>query len=382
MLLNGYTVKSIMQVLEILQADLQAQGKFRFKYLREYPDDKIMMTCPFHKGGQEVKPSANIVLVEKSGLSAGFFHCYVCGDWRATLDFFSFISAVLGRRDGGQEGIKWCKEKGLIECRGTLGLFKNLMKPSMIDVESLLKKSIQTGKSPYIYFNHELKRVVYTDLYRQEKIDGYEKREYYTEEELQYFRYTHDYVYKRGVTDDLIEKFDIGYDRKNECITFPCKDENGCYAIIRRNVKFKRYELPSEEKPIWGLYEVPNNAESVIICESIFNALSLWKWGYYAIALLGLGTERQVKMINWRGWKSVYLAFDGDLAGRKATEKWCKALRWFSVGVYDVPDGKDVNDLSQEEFEALPIYQYPYGISFGDRKYRNYKNAFKERAWN
>lgn len=30
--------------------------------------------------------------------------------------------------------------------------------------------------------------------------------------ELDRYRYIHPYMYKRGMTDDLIEKFDVGYD--------------------------------------------------------------------------------------------------------------------------------------------------------------------------
>lgn len=389
---NGYTIKNPMGVLEALHLEMVSRGKPHIlSFLEEHPDVSIRMKCPFHNGGYERNPSANIVLREVSGLQVGMFHCYACDDWRNTLDFFRFISVVLGKMDAGLEGINWCKERGFIvkrlpifeNCEGHV--FSQLYKPtpSVKDILCKLKNEPTIKSNPYSYFDHDKNQAVFTDFYRREKIDNYQARIYHSEEELARYRYTHDYVYKRGVTDELIEQFDIGYDRKAECITFPCRDENGVYSIIRRSVKMKRFEIPAgEDKPIWALYDIPNDAEAVIICESIFNALSLWKWGYYAIALMGLGTDKQVKMINWRGWKNVYLALDGDLAGRKATEKLCKKLRWFVKYIYNIPDGKDVNDLSQEEFEALPIYQYPFGVTFGDKKYRHYKNAFKERIWN
>jgi DNA primase len=45
---------------------------------------------------------------------------------------------------------------------------------------------------------------------------------------------------------------------------------------------------------------------------------------------------------------------DGDEAGRKATEKLKKALKSVAmVWVIHMPDGKDLNDCTKEEFEQL-----------------------------
>ena len=42
-----------------------------------------------------------------------------------------------------------------------------------------------------------------------------ETKSYITEEQLDKYRYTHPYLYKRGLTDEDIYKYDLGYDNNN-----------------------------------------------------------------------------------------------------------------------------------------------------------------------
>ena len=50
-------------------------------YLREIGKPKkgnISITCPFHKDGQETKPSATIRRTEGQNTYIGNFHCFTC----------------------------------------------------------------------------------------------------------------------------------------------------------------------------------------------------------------------------------------------------------------------------------------------------------------
>lgn len=52
-------------------------GKWYFKHIRTTPDN-IQVTCPFHKDGQENKPSATIRTTEGEKTYIGNFHCFTC----------------------------------------------------------------------------------------------------------------------------------------------------------------------------------------------------------------------------------------------------------------------------------------------------------------
>lgn len=357
MYVNGYNVNDPYEVLETLRLEMHRRGKpYLFAHLKK-KEDSISFTCPFHKGGRERKASAGLLLREKGGLGEGFVHCFTCN---YTADLFVMISNVMGVRDAGVHGLNWYKKTFNINSDGRLDWSWRERDRSYVSITDALKKMNETFKQPLITLEEA------DDKYRRLYIDNYGEREYHAEEELAKYRVKHEYMYKRGLTPEILNMFDVGFDANfkdhlgngNPSLTFPLRDENGVYCIIRRSVNRKLFNIPSGiKKPIWGLYEVPFDADSVIICESIINALTLWQWGYYAVALIGLGTSEQVKMINWRKWKSIYLCFDGDPAGRRATARWIKALPMRNVYFYDMIEGKDVNDLSREEFEALQVYQ-------------------------
>lgn len=353
MILNDLQINEL-EALEGLRLDLHAKGKVHFLRNIRRREDAIQMTCPFHKSGQERRASAGLLLKSKGSLEAGYFHCFTCN---YTADFFVFISNVFGIRDAGIYGKEWLLRNGYAQ----KGYFFTLD-----------KYGEEQGKFDLKKIKADLDKRMAHKTYEQRlaEIDGIDKREYIDEEELKKYRVAHNYLYQRGITPKMIKKFDIGYDKENrdfrgfreECVTFPIKDERGAYCIIRRAINRKRFYIPHNiDKPIWGLYEVPNSCDSVIICESIINALTCWCWGYYAIALLGTGTEKQMKQIDIRNWHNIYLALDGDSAGRKATRRICKALYTLgrSLYTYNIPLGKDVNDLTKEEFENLQILKFP-----------------------
>lgn len=343
-----------LEALEGLRLDLHAKGKVHFLRNIRRRDDAIQMTCPFHKSGHERRASAGLLLKSKGSLEAGYFHCFTCN---YTADFFVFISNVFGIRDAGIHGKEWLLRNGYAQ----KGYFFTIDKYGEEHNKFDLKKIAADLDKRMAHKTYEQ---------RLAEIDGIDKREYIDEEELKKYRVAHNYLYQRGITPEMIKKFDIGYDKENrdfrgfreECVTFPIKDERGAYCIIRRAINRKRFYIPHDiDKPIWGLYEVPNSCDSVIICESIINALTCWCWGYYAVALLGTGTEKQMKQIDIRNWRNIYLALDGDSAGRKATRRICKALYTLgrSLYTYNIPLGKDVNDLTREEFENLQILKFP-----------------------
>ena len=54
-------------------------GIYYFKDIRKTPDN-LQVTCPYHKGGQERKPSATIRITPSNRTTIGMFHCFTCDE--------------------------------------------------------------------------------------------------------------------------------------------------------------------------------------------------------------------------------------------------------------------------------------------------------------
>ncbi|WP_300924687.1 toprim domain-containing protein [uncultured Clostridium sp.] len=163
-------------------------------------------------------------------------------------------------------------------------------------------------------------------------------------------------MFQRKLTEEIINQFDIGFDKKTNCVTFPVYNKEGkCLFVIKRNVSFKKFYIPSGiDKEIFGLNQIPKNCKEIVICESVFNALTSWVYGKPAIALFGTGSKEQIETIKNLPVRKIILAFDGDEAGQKADKKFRKALSECKlVKSYHLPQGKDINDLSLDEFKSL-----------------------------
>lgn len=310
----------IYDILLELKKQLNEMGIEKLRTIKADRDD-IMITCPNHKGGKENRPSCG---VRKYGgknsmgkdIIQGQVHCFTCG---YTRQFPEFISDCFGYDDNGSFGERW-----------------------LIDTfESMEAVGRDVIKIP-----------------SREKEQQTEKQ-FVSEAELDKYRYTHPYMYKRKLTDEIIEKFDIGYDKdwNGGAITFPVNDENGnCVFIARRCVNSKIFNYPADsEKPVYALDKIlQENISKVYVCESFFNALTLWSWGYPAVALMGTGTSTQYDILKKTPIRSYVLCFDGDDAGAKGDAKFRKALgRTALISSKILPPGKDVNDLMKDEFDML-----------------------------
>jgi DNA primase len=97
-------------------------------------------------------------------------------------------------------------------------------------------------------------------------------------------------------------------------------------------------------KPLLGLQQV-DASPSVIATEGVFDWLTLRRWGYPAVALVG--THARLDIVErLRGFQRVYLALDQDDAGLEATLRLLDVLGPAAIPVA-LPDGiKDVAELA------------------------------------
>lgn len=314
------------EILDELTKELELNGINLLQKTKQSGND-IMVQCPYHGDGQEKRPSAGI------RKSDGIFHCFACGE---THTLPEVISHCFGKDMFGDFGWRW-----LLQNFGTV--------------------SVEERKDVRLDFDRS---------YISNRIDN---RNYITEEELDSYRYVHPYMYERGLTNEVIEIFDIGYDRKCNCITFPVRDVQGrCLFIARRSVSYKFFNYPKGvEKPLYGLYELYRYGTAysangrgatkraplfteVIVCESMLDALAFWTVGKYAVALNGLGNDLQFKQLSELPCRKIILATDMDDRGLEARKRIRANIKNKLITEYFFPKGrKDANDCTKEELREL-----------------------------
>ena len=181
---------------------------------------------------------------------------------------------------------------------------------------------------------------------------------------------------RRGLTDDTIKAFQLGWD--GERITIPIYDE------YNNLVNFRRYKWNSTddqwkvlnytdeygnaygEVRIFGLDRViDSNVEYIVWAEGEMDRICNEQHGFpTACATSGAGTFKPEWTKYFRNKKRVYIAQDNDEAGRAATQKLCEKL-YRVVDVYIIhwpenfPVKGDITDfytkcgLTTEDFQKL-----------------------------
>ena len=303
----------LIDILNELQMQLKLNDIPLLQTMKDTPDN-IMVSCPYHKNGQERRPSAGIKKDD------GVFHCFTCGE---THSLQEVISYCFGHTDDivGSYGWNW--------------LLKNFV-------------SIQV----------EERKDVFIDCTRN-NISTTKSVTYVPEEELDSYREYHPYMWKRKMTPEVVDIFDIGFDRKSNCITFPIRDiTGGTLFVARRSVVGKFFNYPKNvEKPVYGLYELSRLSDfpkEVIICESMIDAIYFWTVDKYAVALNGLGNELQFKQLNTMPCRKFILCTDSDVAGMNARKRIRKNIVHKLITEYKLPiNRKDANECTTEELKNL-----------------------------
>ena len=312
LIVQGRTIDAPIEViLNTLKKELH-NGKLRD--IQNNIKDNISVTCPVHKDGYEKNPSCQIFTSRDSDIvEYGTVHCFTCGYKSRLTDF---ITTCFEEKDPGF-GEQWLIERFGVEFNSNINYL------------------------PEIVLNN-----------RNDK-------KYLDESILDKYNYYHDYMWRRKLTKEVVDFFKIGFDPKLNMLVFPVWDENNNLVMLtRRSVTDKTFLIDKDvDKPVYLLNIINQYGyKKVYVCESQINALSLWSWGYPAIALFGTGSKYQYDILNKSGIRDYVLCFDGDEAGNKGIYRFYHNIRKdVLISVKNIPKGKDVNDLTKDEFDNLDI---------------------------
>ena len=329
------------ELLDILQELISQLRTNDIQLISKYKEGPthIQICCPYHANGMERRPSAGLRKED------GLFHCFACNEVHSLPEVISYC---FGYADDilGKFGWQWLLKN-----------FATIEREERKDVEFDVRRiGVRIGNE---YGNVKQ----YPQQFKSDKHIAGNFNVYVTEEELDKYRYIHPYMYKRGLTDEVIELFDIGFDANTDCITFPIRDVFGnTLFIARRSVRTKFFHYPEGvEKPLYGLYEIMKFynerylISEVIVCESMLDALSFWTIGKFACALNGLGNELQFKQLRELPCRKIILATDMDERGLAARKRIRQNIQDRKIVTqYFFPDGrKDANECTKEELLSL-----------------------------
>ena len=302
----------ISVILQTIKSEIH-NGKL--KDIAQENKDNIAITCPVHKDGMERNPSCQVYTKrDNENVEYGKCHCFTCG-WTGGL--YDLVNACFDEKDP-EFGKEWLLERFGVTYSENIRYL------------------------PEINIRQKVKKVDVID-----------------ENLLQNYNFYHPYMWERKLSKEVVDMFKVGYNPRTQMLSFPIWDEyNRLVLITYRSVIDKRFYIEEDkDKPIylynfikyWGI-------TTVYVVESQINALTLWSWGYPAIALIGNGSKEQMEILNRSAIRNYILCFDGDEAGDKGIIRFLKNIRNdVLVSQKIIPRGKDVNDLSKEEFDSLTV---------------------------
>ena len=299
-LIDNYLIETpISKIIELLRISL-TNGKL--KDVQDKSDD-IVVSCPFHSGGQEEHGSC---FIRKKD---GIFHCFGCGEKGSFLKFVaecfdapeSYAKAWLLKNFGGE----------------------------------LVAKNLFMGEPIVLNRNKGIKKQLDESI-------------------LDQYQTWNPYFNQRKLTRETAQKFNLRYDPKYRQVIFPYYNEKGqLITLLKRSIDTKTFFIETGiTKPVYGINKIfQDNIRTCVLTEGLFDCLLANQYGMPTIATLGNPSIEQFELINKSPLSTIYLMFDNDNAGRSFNEKAHKYLskRLFIIDV-NIIGKKDIGELSYDEF--------------------------------
>ncbi|MCH2074355.1 MAG: CHC2 zinc finger domain-containing protein [Puniceicoccaceae bacterium] len=327
---------SLLRLIESQGYELKREGK------------DYVMCCPFHEedtASMKITPSNNL------------FHCFGCGaggsviDWVMKTQGVSFRHAVEILRTDTSLAAEPLKTK--------TSTVRKLASPLSEDADK------QTALTQVIAYYH--------DTLKQ------------SPEALEYLK-------ARGLDDtELIDHFKLGFANRSLGLHLPQKNRkagaklrgllqeigiyrdsghehfNGSLVVpiindrkitevygrklgsrLRKGTPLHLY-LPDAHEGVFNVEHI--NGDEVILCESIIDALTFWRWGFKHVTTSygtsGFTNEVLQALIDNKV-KRVLIAYDRDDSGNAAAEKVAKKLNKENIDAYRIlfPKGMDANEYA------------------------------------
>lgn len=184
-----------------------------------------------------------------------------------------------------------------------------------------------------------------------------------------------EYLNGRGINNDSIDHFKLGYSENQDMVIVPVHSPDGIpVGLVGRSIEGKSFKnstgLP-RNKTMFNIHRARRSSGTAIIVESSFDAIRVHQSGYpNVIASLGGSMSKiNIENIN-RNFSKVIIMTDADVPGRALGKTIASSLKnkevlWasYSNDIIYPHDAKDVGDMTEEEIKtcienALADYEY------------------------
>lgn len=204
-----------------------------------FPDGRVSsgyvrVRCPYHKGGQEKRPSMSILLEPRGEMTAGTCHCFACGK-------VVMINELL-------------EKVGANPIDDTAIQSQQVSKPVTLSTDPAMYKP----QLPYRFSSYLAGRGIGESVQRLFKVYEKDKKVY-----MPIFNRQGKYMY-----------------------------------VNARSTEGKRFYIETgAEKTLWGIEEI-DLSRPIVVCEAQIDAMSFWEVGMQAVATLGTANIKALNEIK------------------------------------------------------------------------------------
>ena len=166
------------------------------------------------------------------------------------------------------------------------------------------------------------------------------------------------YYSGRLITDQSVNKFNLGYSEKQDMVTIPVHSPDAMVVgFVGRSVEGKEFKntpgLP-KAKLLFNLHRV-KTADKVYVVESSFDAIRLDQVGLPAVATLGANVSNyQIDLLK-KYFNNIIVIADNDDAGGNMKSKIIEKLGSRVNTIQLDNKYKDIGDMTDEELGKLEV---------------------------
>lgn len=173
-----------------------------------------------------------------------------------------------------------------------------------------------------------------------------------------YFTENIDYLQKRGISEEIIKKRFIGYNKDYKTIIIPVTYKSFTARRIDECKKEDRFRKIGSNKDIFNWFMLNNVDKNIFVVEGEIDALSLMTVGKEALALRSTtNIDSLINLIKEKGKESKYhLMLDNDKEGLIAQNTLYNKLKELDIQVDIVPfptKYKDINEYLVDDRKGL-----------------------------
>ena len=289
-------------------------------------DEWYQIKCPFHKDGNERKPSMGV------HKEVGTFNCFTCG------------------------------QKGTIEKL----VAKKLNIPLAEAYSVVINKFNGSTNNPQ-FLDQMINSIPEFNSAKPKKITN----DKLGESELILYKGEHTYLLNRGISRDTQIEFEIGFDKYWKRVTIPVRDTDGTLlSVVGRGVfediqpKYYFYNNLKKSRVLFNLHRIiPPHRDSsfapftaVILVEGVVDVMWLHQIGIKnVVASFGCSLSQTQADLIAKYFKEVYVCYDNDDAGIDGRVRVRELLdkRMMVKDLILPPEFKDAVGILKPQFEKV-----------------------------